>query len=128
MRLELAILSRGGTGRDDAQLAPGQIQARPAEHLAVTFGDHPAVERWMQLSNVVAQLVVHRSVHARARELAALARDVRGDIRLLGRGRGSADAAPFTHAIQRARETREQVRLQYCLLDPFAWRDVRGRA
>src|SRR5688500_5346215 len=44
MRLQLPILSRGRARCDDAELAPSQIQLRPAEHLAVAFVNHPVVE------------------------------------------------------------------------------------
>src|SRR4051812_43811553 len=112
MRLQLAVLAGRGACRDDAQLAPPKVEAGSAQHLSIAFRDHPLVEERMQLPNVDAQPLVHRTIDVRAHALT-------GDAQIwsvaaptaLGR-RGPDDTPPGAHAIQRAWESREQVRLQ----------------
>src|ERR1035437_7037307 len=44
MRMQLPILPRRPTRRDDAQLPPPQIQSRARQDLPVPFHDHPFIE------------------------------------------------------------------------------------
>src|SRR5687768_10092185 len=44
VREQLPVLRRRGARRHDAELAPRQVELRPAQHLAISFFHHPVVE------------------------------------------------------------------------------------
>src|SRR5512146_3284843 len=111
MRMQLPVLPRGGTGGNDAQLAPGEVESRARQHLSVAFDEHPGVKQRMELTNVVPQPLVRRAVHDAARgfaigpprrELAGIERNAAGD-RL--------EPAPLAHRVEGSWKPREQVSL-----------------
>src|SRR5688572_27000570 len=119
--MQLTILPRHGASRDDAKLATAQVERGTRQHLAVSVHDHPGIQRRMQMADVVAQPFVERTVH-RCTRCFAFGSPSRGILEVLSfigfRCGASGNAPPFTRSVQRARKSREQVRLEYDLLDP----------
>src|SRR5687767_429570 len=120
--MELPILSRRRAGGDDAELAPREVELRAGKDLAVSFDDHPGVERGVQRANVLAEPFVEWPVHDRARGLTLLL-PLAGAIQAFAvvavRRGPTGHFAPLSGGVQRAWTPGAQVRLQDDLLDPF---------
>src|SRR5688572_28962069 len=120
MRMKLSLLPGCRTRCDDAQLAGAQIKPRTGEHFAVAVGDHPGVERRMQLSDVFPEQLIGFTVNGSARLLSA-----RYPIRTIHqvcrrvrvRRRESGNSAPHTRRVQSSWKAGEQIRLKDHFID-----------
>src|SRR6478672_6608361 len=63
MRMELALLTRRRAGSDNAKLPRRKIELRSRQDLSVAISDHPAIERRMELANVLAKQLIRLAIY-----------------------------------------------------------------
>jgi len=118
--MQLPILSRDRARGDHAQLTARQIEERPPEHLAVSFRDHPPIERRMQSTDIHPQPIVELPVYRGAGFLATRRKVHRGSLIIIRWRRCTAtgDTTPIPRRIERPREASEQVGLENDFFNP----------
>lgn len=120
MRMELTLLHARRACSDDTKFAQLQVEVWTRQHLAITIGDHPRIQRRVKRSDVFPEDHVRLPIDPRARFRPLLDQLSGVQSRRMGLRRGrrlARNGSPYPRCIECARKSRKETGLQKHFID-----------